>query len=91
MRHVSSRTLYKIEKIKGVMHIRCWENKEIMFRTDLSEEGVVDLLHRWINGEMIQNVFPFLTNGQREILITGIDDEEWDEIFKDVEIEDEES
>jgi hypothetical protein len=38
---------------------------------------------RWKGGELIRNVWPNLTPGQREFLITGITDTEWDEEFKD--------
>ena len=35
-------------------------------------------IKRWENGEYIQNVFPDLTPGQREFIMTGITDEEWE-------------
>lgn len=41
----------------------------------------LDDANRWINGELIQNCFPYLNADQREILKTGIDSESWDEIF----------
>ena len=31
----------------------------------------------------IQNIFPHLTPGQREFIMTGITDDEWDETFKE--------
>jgi hypothetical protein len=37
----------------------------------------------WQSGKHIQWAMPHLTPGQREFLITGITDEEWDELFKD--------
>lgn len=37
--------------------------------------------NRWANGESIQNCFPYLTAEEREILITGNDDESWNELF----------
>jgi len=37
--------------------------------------------NRWINGELIQNCFPYLSADEREILMTGIDSETWDEMF----------
>jgi len=36
---------------------------------------------RWQKGELIQNVWPHLTAGQREFIKTGITDEEWDAAF----------
>ena len=37
--------------------------------------------NRWSNGESIQNCFPHLTAEQREILMTGNDDEAWERLF----------
>ncbi len=36
---------------------------------------------RWINGELIQNCFPHLNKDDREILMTGIDAQAWEEMF----------
>jgi hypothetical protein len=36
---------------------------------------------RWIQGEYVQNVFPELDAGTRELLISGICNECWDNIF----------
>ena len=36
----------------------------------------------WTKGALAQNVFPELTNGEREILISGFTPAEWEEIFK---------
>ena len=35
----------------------------------------------WINGNLIQSCFPYLSADDREILKTGIDGETWDEMF----------
>jgi len=40
---------------------------------------------RWRNGELIQNVMPDLTAGEREFLITGINPVEWEKTFGKVE------
>lgn len=37
--------------------------------------------NRWVNGESIQNCFPYLSAEQREILMTGNDNEAWDKLF----------
>ena len=34
-------------------------------------------LRRWEEGELIQNVFPDLTRGQREFIMTGMTEDEW--------------
>jgi hypothetical protein len=38
-----------------------------------------------MRGERIQIAFMFLTNAEREFLITAITPDEWDEIFKEKE------
>jgi hypothetical protein len=42
-------------------------------------------LLRWHAGELIQNVMPHLTAGEREFIKTGITDEEWDTKFANLE------
>ena len=37
----------------------------------------------WKEGELIQRAFPNLTNDQREFIMTGITQEEWDATMKD--------
>jgi hypothetical protein len=52
--------------------------------TGLREFSIVtrlDEAQRWVNGESIQNCFPYLSADQREILKTGIDSESWDRMF----------
>lgn len=36
---------------------------------------------RWQNGELIQNVMSHLTTEEREFLITGMSDQDWDDLF----------
>jgi hypothetical protein len=38
-------------------------------------------LERWDHGELVQNVFPDLSDDDREFIMTGITPEEWDELF----------
>lgn len=45
---------------------------------------------RFMNGdELIQNIFPQLSAGDREFIMTGITEDEWDSIFPPEEPEDE--
>lgn len=37
--------------------------------------------NRWVNGELIQNCFPYLDKEDREILMTGHDNESWAKLF----------
>ena len=42
----------------------------------------LERLARWQHGEgLIQDVFPELTRDQREFIMTGATQEEWDEMF----------
>jgi len=38
-------------------------------------------LAQWLDGELIQDVFPNLATDEREFLITGITPAEWEEAF----------
>ena len=38
-------------------------------------------LAKWKAGELAQNAFPQLTSDQREFIITGITQEEWEQAF----------
>ena len=38
-------------------------------------------LDRWQGGELIQNVFPFLSRAEREFIVTGVTPDEWDKEF----------
>lgn len=40
-------------------------------------------LARFEGGELVQNVWPQLTPGDREFIMTGITEEEWEENFKE--------
>jgi hypothetical protein len=39
-----------------------------------------DELERWMDGELIQKVFPHLTTDEREFLMTGTTPEEWGKV-----------
>ena len=40
-----------------------------------------ELVERWQGGENIQRVFPDMSAGEREVLITGIHPACWDKLF----------
>lgn len=42
-------------------------------------------LEAWRNGALVQNAFPNLSPSDREFLMTGMTDEEWDKAFAEVE------
>ena len=41
------------------------------------------MLRRWRGGELIQNVMPHLSAEQREFLISGCMPQEWDEVMRE--------
>lgn len=40
-----------------------------------------DQYSKWVNGELIQKVFPHLNEDEREFLLSGILPNEWDKVF----------
>lgn len=48
----------------------------------VTEDQLITLM---TTNALVQDIFPELTDGQREFIMTGITDEEWQEIFKDYE------
>lgn len=53
--------------------------RDIWTRAPFSQ--VLDGINRWLEGALIQNALPFFTPTEREFLLTGMTDEEWDEAF----------
>ena len=39
--------------------------------------------YEWQKGALIQQALPYLSPSEREFLISGCTDEEWDEMFKE--------
>jgi len=68
-----------------VTRISPFSGQENTLDLDITDEQLM----RWIEGELIQDVFPHLTPGEREFLLTGITEEEWDIMFDEDENEDE--
>lgn len=66
--------------------MKCGELVKITRTSPFGITRTVDLpiteeqLKRWENGELIQKVFPELSASDREFLMTGCTDEEWDKI-----------
>lgn len=46
-------------------------------------------LARWRAGELIQNVFPYLSDEEREFIMTGLTPEDWASLFPVEDDEDE--
>lgn len=51
--------------------------QDVTQEIDVTQEQI----DRWESGELIQRVMPNLTPSEREFIMNGITDEEWDEMF----------
>ena len=52
---------------------------------DITEEQFQRVEMRFFTKELIQNIIPNVSLGEREFLMTGITQEEWDETFSEIE------
>ena len=50
---------------------------------EMNIEVTPDELKRWRQGEMIQVAMPQLSTTEREFIMTGITDDEWNETFSE--------
>lgn len=55
--------------------------KENTMELDVTIEQLQRFENRRENGEYVQTIFPHLTPGEREFLLTGVTPTEWKEIF----------
>ena len=60
----------RLSPVSGVTHT---------MELDVTAKQIVS----WEKGEMIQNVFPHLTAGEREFIKTGITPDDWNTMFGD--------
>ena len=56
---------------------------ERTFDLNVTEEQMLRFENRKLSGEYIQNIFSNLKASDREFILTGITDDEWNEAFKD--------
>lgn len=48
---------------------------------DITQDQLNRINNRFDTKELIQNIVPNLTPGEREFLITGITEQEWEELY----------
>lgn len=72
-------------KKEGEMAITTLVNRCFMCGKINNIEVDRDKLARWRAGALIQQVWPEKTDSERELMMTGIDDECWNKINKDEE------
>jgi hypothetical protein len=61
--------------------LACGNNHELETPPEVSDEDVLNAYKEWQMGAFIQDVMPWLSAGQREILISGISPECWEQMF----------
>jgi len=67
----------KITKVSQI------SGKEHTIEIPMDEDAFNKAIIAWHNGAYIQDAFPMLSAAQREFIMTGITEEEWDETFKE--------
>jgi len=79
--------VYTITPLEGWESIACVVEmrggKKMRFNASVGDmsQGWYD----WMNGALIQVAFPFLLASEREFIMTGLTDKEWDEMFTEKE------
>jgi len=62
----------------NVMRVSPLTGKTNIMQLDIT----LDQLHQWENGlGLIQDIMPNLTASEREFIMTGMTDDDWDEAF----------
>ena len=74
-------TIYKFEPDNEWVTI---EVVDILGNTHLMDVKMIDMA-AYEDGAYIQDAFPYLTASQRELMLTGLTDDVWDEVFGDEE------
>ena len=64
-----------------VTNISQLSGKEHTLDLDITQEQLERFYNRRENGEYVQTIFPNLSAGEREFLISGITQEEWTNMF----------
>ena len=60
-----------------VSKVSSFTGKTNQMELDITQEQI----KRFLEGEKVQDVFPNLNAGQREVLLNGTTPEEWNEVF----------
>jgi hypothetical protein len=64
-----------------ITNISQLSGKETTMELDITPEQLERFYNRRENGEYVQTIFPNLTPGEREFLLTGVSPIEWEKIF----------
>jgi hypothetical protein len=64
-----------------ITNISNLSGKEHTMELDVTIEQLERFENRRETGEYVQTIFPHLTKGEREFLLTGITPTEWDNMF----------
>ena len=63
-----------------ITNISQLSGKENTMELDITEEQLERFYNRRENGEYVQTIFPNLTQGEREFILTGITPTEWEQM-----------
>jgi len=64
-----------------VTNISQLSGKEYTMELDITQEQLERFYNRRETGEYVQTIFPNLTSGEREFILSGITPEEWAKTF----------
>ena len=64
-----------------VTNVSQMSGKETTMELDITHEQLDRFENRRANGEYVQTIFPNLTKGEREFLLTGVTPIEWEQMF----------
>ena len=64
-----------------VTNISQLSGKEHTMELNITEEQLERFYNRRENGEYVQTIFPHLSVGEREFLLSGITPDEWSKMF----------
>jgi hypothetical protein len=64
-----------------VTNISKISGKETTMELDVTHEQLERFENRRENGEHVQTIFPNLSKGEREFLLTGVTPIEWEQLF----------
>jgi hypothetical protein len=65
----------KASQLSGIEHT---------MELNITSEELMRIENRFYTKELIQNIVPNLTMGEREFLMTGITEEEWNKTFGEI-------
>jgi hypothetical protein len=79
---------YRRTSIPNVLEVQAYNfsgKLNTMTLTNITDEEFMESFKKWRSGTLIQNAFPSLSESEREFILTGSTDDDWDQMFKEEE------